>query len=201
MDPEEPPQPGIPIRLPMVAIDVVSWCSAVPPAPLAIWRVAADRPPSCSALRISVPRRPGSSGQRCPSRLTTCACSLKGTEYRKNKATFHASPPASPRLSRMSPLEVPLSRPSPPAAGERGRPPGRPPGARHPRRAPGRRRRLLHWGCKRLGRLAWDGCHPLAHAAEAEAETGTNDGSGDGYERWDSEHCRSESRVQTRASV
>ena len=31
MDPKEPPQPGIPIRLPMVAIDVVSWCSGRAP--------------------------------------------------------------------------------------------------------------------------------------------------------------------------
>ena len=41
-------------------------------------------------------------------------------EYRKNKATFHASPPASVSPSRARvPPGVPLSRPSPPAAGER----------------------------------------------------------------------------------
>jgi hypothetical protein len=50
-------------------------------------------------------------------------------------------PPASPRFAPVSPLDVPLSRPSPPAAGELGRRPGRPPAVRHPRRAPGRRRR------------------------------------------------------------
>jgi ABC transporter substrate binding protein len=43
-------------------------------------------------------------------------------EYRKNKATFYASPPASvSRLAPVSPLDVPLSYPSPPAAGELGR--------------------------------------------------------------------------------
>src|SRR5262249_1451135 len=26
MDPKEPPQPGIPVRLPVVAVDVVAWC-------------------------------------------------------------------------------------------------------------------------------------------------------------------------------
>ena len=60
--------------------------------------------------------------------------------YRKNKATFHASPPTSVSPSRARvPPGVPLSRPSTPAAGECGRRPGRPPGARHPLRAPGRR--------------------------------------------------------------
>jgi hypothetical protein len=28
MNPEEPPQPGIPVRLPVVAVDVVAWCPA-----------------------------------------------------------------------------------------------------------------------------------------------------------------------------
>jgi hypothetical protein len=62
-------------------------------------------------------------------------------EYRKNKAPFHASPPASvsPSLARV-PWSSPQP-PSPPAAGERGRRAGPPPAARHPLRAPGRRRR------------------------------------------------------------
>jgi hypothetical protein len=48
-------------------------------------------------------------------------------EYRKNKATFHASPPpAPPRTSPVSSLGVLASRPSTPSAGEFGRPPGRP---------------------------------------------------------------------------
>src|SRR5262245_35285205 len=45
------------------------------------------------------------------------------SEYRKNKATFHASPPASVSPSRARvPPGVPLSRPSPPAAAARRRP-------------------------------------------------------------------------------
>jgi hypothetical protein len=50
----------------------------------------------------------------------------------------------------MSPLEVPLSRTDPPAAGKFGRPPGKPPAARHPLRAPGRRRRLGSAGRRRV---------------------------------------------------
>ena len=46
----------------------------------------------------------------------------------------------------MSPLEVPLSRTDPLAAGELGRPPA----ARHPLRAPGRRRRLGSAGRRRV---------------------------------------------------
>ena len=63
-------------------------------------------------------------------------------EYRKNKAPFHASPPASvsPSRARVPPGRAPQP-PSPPAAGELGRRPGRPPAMPHPLRTPGRRRR------------------------------------------------------------
>src|SRR5262249_24936575 len=81
------------------------------------------------------------------------------------QATFHARPPARiSHLATVPPLEVPLSGSSPPAAGELGRRPG--PAARRATRSARRTAGadLLHWGCKRLGRLSWDGCNPLAPA-------------------------------------
>ena len=68
-------------------------------------------------------------------------------------------------LSPMSPLEVPLSRPSPPAASERGRRPDRPPA--------GPQAQVCCPGAQRLGRWSWDGGHPLAHAEETDTHDGT----------------------------
>ena len=86
------------------------------------------------------------------------------TEYRKNKATFHASPPpAAPRFVPVSPLGVPLSRPAPQrlvrAGGGRAGPP-----AALPLRPQATGAGLWPWSGTRLRRLAWDGGHPLAHA-------------------------------------
>jgi len=82
-------------------------------------------------------------------------------EYRKNTATFHASPPASVSPSRAR--VTPGSAPQPPfprqwlvSAGDRraGRLP-RP--TRSARRAAGAS--LVHWGGTRLGRLSWERLH------------------------------------------
>jgi len=66
---------------------------------------------------------------------------------RKTKPLFtRAHPPASPRLSPVSPLEVPLSYPSPPAAGELGRRPAR------------RRAGPQAQACSIGAANVWDGC-------------------------------------------
>src|SRR5262245_22873534 len=78
-----------------------------------------------------------------------------------------ARPPASPRLTPVSPLDAPLSHPSPSAAGALARRPGRSPAVRHPLRAPGRRRRpvALHRTHDETPQTARDTAQPPAHAA------------------------------------
>ena len=84
-------------------------------------------------------------------------------EYRKNKATFHSSPPASgsPYLTPVPPGAAPTRQW---LVNSVGRLAGRPPRAtRSACRVAGAS--PWHWGFKRLGWLSWDGGTPLAHAA------------------------------------
>jgi hypothetical protein len=55
VDPEAPPQPGIPVRLPVVSVDLVAGCPGRTPAPSTSCRVATAGPPSSNELRIAVP--------------------------------------------------------------------------------------------------------------------------------------------------
>jgi len=128
---------------------------------------APNRPGSCPAgLSPHIPAPPHNRQRPKRGRKRRCNAALPALWRRgarplagadTNKATFPASPPASPRTSPVPPLgSSPQPYPHASGWGERGRPPGRPRVVRAARHTERRRRRprarRKDW-CKRLGCL------------------------------------------------